>query len=139
MPVVVAIGIAAFCFAMTGLLAANLLLTKMIGELNRKRGDDEVIPYFGFTVFKLARVLGAYRREYPSGRTHRHVALALVTFAIGLLATAACLVIAGRQIGGPVGRDAARSSGQTSGAAAFPRMCDSSRRVVHHSAPPGRV
>jgi hypothetical protein len=101
---------------MTGLLAANLLVTKMIGELNRKRGDDEVIPYFGFTPFKLARVFDAYRHEYPSGRTHRHVVLAFGVFAIGLLATGACLVIAGRQIGGPVGRDAIPSSRQTSGA-----------------------
>jgi hypothetical protein len=118
---------------MTGLFAANLLVTKMIGELNRKRGDDEVVPYFGFTPFKLARVFDAYRQEYPSGRTHRHIALALTMFVIGLLATGACLAIAGRQIGGPVGRDAVPGSRQTSGAVSPTRRSDLPQWAAHYS------
>ena len=88
-------GIISFCVALTGLLMANMFLTMMIGEINRKRQDGGLVSYFGFTFPKMLRIFGEYRRLSPSGNMH---ICALVSFAlaiIGLVSVAVCLRIVG--------------------------------------------
>jgi hypothetical protein len=88
-------GIISFCVAMTGLFLANMLLTMMIGEINRKRQGDDLISYFGFTFPKMLRIFREYRKSYPEGTLHIY---ALATFAlamIGLISVAVCLRIIG--------------------------------------------
>ena len=66
----VIIMIVAICIATTGLVTANLFLYIMIGEINRKRQDGNLVSYFGFTFFKTQRIFDEYRRLYPDGRLH---------------------------------------------------------------------
>ena len=63
-------GIISFCVALTGLFLSNLFLTMMIGEINRKRQDGNLVSYFGFTFPKVLRVFGEYRSSYPNGNMH---------------------------------------------------------------------
>ena len=80
--------LASGCIAMTGLIGANLFVTAMIGELNRKRRSENQIAYFGFTPWKTLRIFSEYRASYPAGRLHLY---AWFSFAI---AVAALLVVA---------------------------------------------
>jgi hypothetical protein len=61
-------GTIAFCIAVTGVIVANMFMTMMIGEINRKRQHDRQVSYFGFTPFKTQRIFDEYRRSYPEGR-----------------------------------------------------------------------
>jgi len=86
-------GIVSFCLALTGLFLANMFLMMMIGEINRKREEGNLISYLGFTFPKMLRIFGEYRRSYPSGRLHVY---ALGTFGLamlGLISVAVCLRI----------------------------------------------
>jgi hypothetical protein len=88
-------GAVCFCAAMTGLFLANMFLTMMIGEINRKRHDGSLVSYVGFTAPKILRICKEYRRSYPNGRV---LVYAVVAFALamgGLLGVAVCLRILG--------------------------------------------
>jgi hypothetical protein len=89
------IGIISFCLAMTGLFLANMLLTMMIGEINRKRQDGNLVSYFGFTFPKMAQIFGEYRRSYPNESLHIYALIAFVLALIGLVVAAVCLRIIG--------------------------------------------
>ena len=47
------IGIFSLCFAITGLVVANMFLFMMIGEINRKREGENLVSYFGFAFPKM--------------------------------------------------------------------------------------
>lgn len=53
--------ILSFCFAMSGAFLANMFLTMMIGEINRKRQGGNLVSYFGFTFPKVVRIFSEYR------------------------------------------------------------------------------
>ena len=44
-----------FCLGVSAIFLCNLFLTMMIGEINRKREEGNLISYFGFTPFKALR------------------------------------------------------------------------------------
>jgi len=79
-----------FGVAMTGLFLANMFVTVMIGEINRKRQEGDLVSYFGFTLPKMLKIFGEYRSSYPKGNAHIY---AWVSFglAIGLIGVAAGL------------------------------------------------
>ncbi len=88
-------GIVSLCFALTGLFLANMFLMMMIGEINRKRRESELVSYVGFSFPKILRIFSDYRRSYPGGNTH---VLALAAFAVAVLSLvtfAICLRIIG--------------------------------------------
>jgi hypothetical protein len=89
------VGVLCFCAAMTGLFLANTFLTMMIGEINRKRGDDQVVSYFGFTGQKVAQICFEYRRSYPDGKILMYALGAFALAMIGLIGVAVCLRIIG--------------------------------------------
>jgi tellurite resistance protein TehA-like permease len=82
-------GIVSFCFVLTGLFLANMFLMMMIGEINRKREEGNLISYFGFTFPKMLRVFG----EYPNGKLHVYALGAFGLAILGLISVAVCLRI----------------------------------------------
>lgn len=88
-------GIVSFCFALTGLFVANMFLTMMIGEINRKRHEEGLVSYLGFSFPKILRIFGEYRRSYPGGRMHVFALAAFVLALLGLITVAVCLRIVG--------------------------------------------
>lgn len=91
----IVLGAMAFCVAMTGLVLANMFLTMMIGEINRKREEGNLVSYFGFTFPKVLRIFSEYRSSYPSGRLHILTLAAFVVAMTGLVGVAVCLRIIG--------------------------------------------
>jgi hypothetical protein len=88
-------GLSSICVAATGLVAANILLTAMIGEINRKRSDENLVSYLGFTFPKVQRVVEEYRRSYPAGRLHIYTSIAFVLAIAALVAAGMALRIIG--------------------------------------------
>lgn len=84
-------GVASLCLALTGLFVANMLLTMMIGEINRKREAGAGVSYLGFSFPKILRIFGEYRRAYPSGRMHILALAAFATALLGLVSVAVCM------------------------------------------------
>ncbi|MCI0550106.1 MAG: hypothetical protein L0287_04055, partial [Anaerolineae bacterium] len=74
---------------------ANMFLMMMIGEINRKRQEGNLISYFGFAFPKMLRIFREYRSSYPDGKLHIY---SLATFAIAmsaLISVAVCISIIG--------------------------------------------
>jgi hypothetical protein len=88
-------GAICFCAAMTGLFLANMFLTMMIGEINRKRHDGSLVSYVGFTAPKILRICKEYHRSYPDGRVLIYAVVAFVLAMGGLFGVAVCLRILG--------------------------------------------
>lgn len=88
------VGIVSFCFAMSGLFLANMFLTMMIGEINRKRQEGNLVSYF-FTSFKVVQIFSEYRSSYPKGNLHIYALLSLAVAMLGLISVAVCLHIIG--------------------------------------------
>lgn len=86
-------GIVSFCFVLTGLFLANMFLMMMIGEINRKRDEGNLISYFGFTFPKMLRIFGEYRRSCPCGRLHIYALGAFGLAILSLISVAVCLHI----------------------------------------------
>jgi len=86
-------GIVSFSFVLTGLFLANMFLMMMIGEINRKREEGNLISYFGFTFPKMLRIFGEYRRSYPTGKLHVYALGAFGLAMLGLISVAVCLRI----------------------------------------------
>jgi hypothetical protein len=87
----VVVGLVSFCVAITGLILANMLLVMMIGEINRKRQDDSLVSYFGFTFSKMRRIFDEYRSSCPTGNKHIYAGLAFALAVAGLIGVAAGL------------------------------------------------
>jgi hypothetical protein len=77
---------------MTGMFLANMFLTMMIGEINRRREGD-LVSYFGFTFPKMLRIFGEYRRSYPAGKLHVYALGAIGLSMLGRISVAVCLRI----------------------------------------------
>jgi hypothetical protein len=89
------IGIIFFCVAMTGAFLGNMTLIMMIGEINRKRQEGNLISYFGFTFPKMLRIFREYRSLYPDGKLHIYNLAALAIMVIGTIGVAVCIGIIG--------------------------------------------
>lgn len=88
-------GIILLGLAVSTLFLSNLFVTMMIGEINRKRQESDLISYFGFTFPKMVRIFREYRRLYSGGKLHVY---ALISFAVAMLSlviVAVCLNIIG--------------------------------------------
>lgn len=88
-------GIVAFCIAGTGVFFGNMLTTIMIGEINRKRREGDLVSYFGFTPQKARMIFREYRRLYPYGKLHIYSYLAFVAVIAGMITVAVCARIIG--------------------------------------------
>lgn len=91
----VIIGILAFCIAGTGVLLGNMLTMIMIGEINRKMGEGNLVSYFWFTPQKSRMIVREYRRLYPDGKLHIYSYLAIVAVIAGMITVAVCARIIG--------------------------------------------
>jgi hypothetical protein len=80
------VGIILFCFGLSAMFLVNLFTTMMIGEINRKKQEGDLISYFGFTPAKTLRILHEYRRLYPDGKLHMY---ALSFFGVQIV----CLIL----------------------------------------------
>ena len=89
------VGIVLFSVALSAIVLANLFLTMMIGEINRKRSDDNLVSYFGFTLPKMLRIFREYRRAYPTGKLHIYCLISFAISVSGLIVVAVCLRIIG--------------------------------------------
>lgn len=88
-------GLILFCLAVSTIFLSNLFVTMLIGEINRKRQESDVISFFGFTFPKMLRIFREYRRLYSGGKLHIY---ALVSFAVAMISlgiVAVCLHIIG--------------------------------------------
>lgn len=56
--------------AFSCLLISGLFFWQEIGEVNRKKPENEQISYFGMYPQKYARIKKEYKRLYPKGRVH---------------------------------------------------------------------
>jgi hypothetical protein len=82
------IGIVAFCIAGSAAYLDNMLTMIMIGEINRKRQESDLVSYFGFTPRKVLMIFREYRRLYPDGKLHLYSYLALAAGAFGMITVA---------------------------------------------------
>jgi hypothetical protein len=88
-------GIILFCLAVSAVFLTNLFVTMMIGEINRKRQEGDLISYFGFTFPKMLRIFREYRLLYPDGKLHIYALASFAVGMIGLVIVAVCLHIIG--------------------------------------------
>jgi hypothetical protein len=84
------IGLVAFGLAMTGIGAANLVMFRMIDEINRKRPEGEQMSHLGGPPLKTYRILDEYRRLYPAGRLHLYYWGSGAFAMINLVGSAVC-------------------------------------------------
>ena len=93
-----ALTVAAIISLSVGLSAAiigALLTAMMTGEINRKKDDENQIPYFNFPLGKRTGVHSQYRHLYPEGRLHFYIFAASVVMAIGFGGALLCLCLMG--------------------------------------------
>lgn len=88
-------GIALFCVYMTGIFLGNVFLLMMIGEVNRKRPDGNQISYFGFHLFKIARIFSEYRGSHPEGKIHIYTSISVAAAFSTLVGVAVCTRVIG--------------------------------------------
>lgn len=89
------IGIVSFCFAMTGIFLGNMFQTMMIGEINRKRQDGNLISYVGYTFPKITRIFHEYRLLYPTGKLRIYALAAIALAIMGMIGAAIAFRIIG--------------------------------------------
>ena len=88
-------GIILFCLAISAIILTNLFQMMMIGEINRKRPENKLVSYFGFTPFKTLRIFREYRHLYPVGKLHIYAPACFGLAMISLVIVAICLHIIG--------------------------------------------
>lgn len=64
---------------------AIMFTIMMIGEINRQRTEDNLIPYFSFTSPKMLRIFSEYRRRYPHGKLDLYAIAVFISALIDLL------------------------------------------------------
>ena len=89
------LGIAGFCIAGTAVFLGNMLTMIMIGEINRKREEGNLVSYFGFTPRKSRMIIREYQRLYPNGRLHIYSYLCVSAVVSGMITVAVCARIIG--------------------------------------------
>ncbi|HEX5081559.1 MAG TPA: hypothetical protein VFY40_05910 [Blastocatellia bacterium] len=95
MGVITIIGIISFCVFMAGMFLANMFLMTMIGEINRKRQEGNLISYFGFAFPKMLRIFSEYRSSYPDGKLHIYSLAAFAIAMIALISVGICIGVIG--------------------------------------------
>ena len=85
-PVIVIVSL--LCVATSGAILANLLVFMMIGEINRKKAEEDLISYFGVTQWKMTRIFRNYRALYPNGKLHIYFGMAVGVMVICLVSLA---------------------------------------------------
>jgi len=70
----------------------NTLFSVLISHINRKKADNEHEGYIGFTVFRIGRLLGEYKRLYPNGNMAKYVYLSIFGVAASFVLLAAGLL-----------------------------------------------
>jgi hypothetical protein len=95
MSVIAIIGIISFCVFLTGMFLANMFLMMIIGEINRKRQEGDLISYFGFAFPKMLRIFREYRSSYPDGKLHTYSLAAFAIAMSALISVAVCISIIG--------------------------------------------
>ncbi|MDX6403194.1 MAG: hypothetical protein QOH70_649 [Blastocatellia bacterium] len=88
-------GVIFFCLGTASAIISTMFRTMMIGEVNRKKSEDELISYVGSTPLKTQRIFSEYRRLHPNGRLHLYARASLIVMMIALLITAVCFHIIG--------------------------------------------
>ncbi|HEX8160687.1 MAG TPA: hypothetical protein VF538_02210 [Pyrinomonadaceae bacterium] len=88
-------GIILFCLSISAVILTNLFVTRMIGEINRKRREGDLVSDFGFTFPKMLRIFREYHRLYPDGRLHIYALASFGVAMIGLVIVGVCLHIIG--------------------------------------------
>jgi hypothetical protein len=78
------IGGISFGILMTGIFSGNLIQAIMIGEINRRRQDGNLVSYFGFTPVKNIRIVREYRDSYPNGKLYIYHLISVGLMVIGL-------------------------------------------------------
>ena len=86
-------GIVLFCVATSAIVLANMFLIMMIGEINRKRQDGNLVSYFGYTFPKTLQIFREYRSSYPKGKLHIYTWVAFALGMIGIIGVGVCLRI----------------------------------------------
>jgi hypothetical protein len=87
------IGVVLLCVSTSAAVFSNMLLTAMIGEINRERSEGNRISYFGFTFSKFQRILREYRECYPTGKLHIYFWCTFVVAMAALIGAAVSLGI----------------------------------------------
>lgn len=85
MNIMVVIAIISVCVMISGGFLANMFLMMMIAEINRKRPENDLISYFGFTYFKMRRIFREYPRLYPDGKLHIYSNISFAVSVIGAI------------------------------------------------------
>jgi hypothetical protein len=80
---------------MTAIIVANMITTAMIGEINRKRQDDKLMSYIGFTPSKTLQIFREYRSLYPDGRLHIYEFAVAFVGVVCMVMMAVCFRIIG--------------------------------------------
>ena len=88
-------GIVLFCVAMTGIFVGNMLQTMMIGEINRKRPEGNLISYVGYTFPKILRIFREYHHLYPNGKLRTYAFAAIIVALVGMIGAAVAFRIIG--------------------------------------------
>jgi hypothetical protein len=95
MSVRIIVGIVFYGLAMIAIFGANMITRAMIGAINRKRQDHNLMSYFWFTPSKTLQIYREYRTSYPNGRLHIYeFALAIVAL-VSMITMAVCFRIIG--------------------------------------------
>ena len=86
------LGVVSFCLIAAGCLAANLIYSSMLGEINKHRPNDKQLSYFGFTAtLNFFDHLNEYRTLYPQGRLRMRLRIAYITMFVGFVSS--CLML----------------------------------------------
>ena len=85
------IAIVSFCVGTCCAILSTIYTYIMIGELNRKRPDGNLISYFGFALPKTIQIFREYRRSYPEGRLHIYTWITMALSFIAMFSVFVCL------------------------------------------------
>jgi hypothetical protein len=88
------VAIIAFFVAMSSVVLGNMFFIMMIGEINRKRQEGNLISYFGYTPMKVRRVRSEYRSLYPNGKLRIYYVVTEALFVISMTTVALCILLA---------------------------------------------
>lgn len=84
-------GLVLFSAAMSGAALGTKFHGMMIGEINRRRPDDNQVSYFGWSLPKIRRLNAEYQRVYPGGRLHVYRRVAIGVASIAMMAALICI------------------------------------------------
>jgi hypothetical protein len=83
-------GVISFCLGTSSTGLSGIYYLIMIGEINRKRQEGNLMSYFCGS-FKMLEILSEYRRLYPGGKLHIYALVSTAIGMIGMISFAVCL------------------------------------------------